>query len=325
MKPEGKPGNQKFNSCSSLEVEGAQLVQPAAAMLQTHLHSFPWWGISSGFHGWRKPLVPWVSNQQLQEVPEPQGERLQGYPLSRSLRSPSANSPGLMEPFRGRSYPCASPSHLEVHKHMWFSCPPSLAHISLQMLPFLSSPWSGQLSHSLYPCTRLAPIPQAPPLPSSTLLFLHHLLHYRLCSLCQYVRHVTFFQVSDQPCYSLSFSLCWQSQGHFINEIHQYHKSTTFVYQDGQLQLTSHLVLLKSASCLCLISHRLSLSLNQINQSATRYFLRISGILLERRLPSRGAMRSLSVSVPTLMKVANQCDLTQLGAFKEQCPGMSPR
>jgi len=32
MKPEGKPGIQKFSTCSSQEVEGAQLVQPAAAL-----------------------------------------------------------------------------------------------------------------------------------------------------------------------------------------------------------------------------------------------------------------------------------------------------
>lgn len=253
-----------------------------------------------------------------------QGELLREYPLSRSLHSPSANSPGLTEPFRGRSSTCASPHTLKSISICDFPARPALHPFPFRC--YHSSPLLGVASSH----TASTLVPDLPQYHKP----LHFpLLHYFSSTISSTTDSVPsanmcgmwLFQVSDQPCYSLSFSLCWQSQGHFINEIHQYHKSTTFVYQDGQLQLTSHLVLLKGASCLCLISHRLSLSLNQINQSATRYFLRISGILLERRLPSRSAMRSLSVSVPTLMKAAYQSDLTQLGAFKEQCPGMSPQ
>lgn len=90
MKPEGKPGIQKISTCSSLEVEGAQLVQPVAAPLRPTCTAAPKgvWAVASTlveshqYLGW--------SSKYFWEGPGPKAKLIQECPLSHQFFHPSS-------------------------------------------------------------------------------------------------------------------------------------------------------------------------------------------------------------------------------------------
>ena len=111
MKPEGKPGIQKFSTCSSRELEGAQLVQPAAALLKPTCMAPPkgMWAVISTLVESHQSLG-W-STKYFWEV---QDQKPSSSRSTHFLTAPSFPCTGCLE--RGSLAEAA-------HKHKQFPCP----------------------------------------------------------------------------------------------------------------------------------------------------------------------------------------------------------